>query len=100
MRSAYAMVQARIPHREPAEDGADRERVITLAATRLAALRTIPLRQQQARHLRFDDNLLQGFQYHFTLGQVYAQHLRLHTRPLDIADLSCPFDTTLTDTIY
>jgi len=34
MRSAYAMVQAQAPHREPAEDGADRERVITLAATR------------------------------------------------------------------
>ena len=40
------MVQARTPYREPAEDGADRERVITLAATRLAALRTSPLWQQ------------------------------------------------------
>ena len=63
------MVQARTPHREPAEDGADPERVITLAATRLAALRTSPLRQQQARHLRFDYDLLQVFQYHFALGQ-------------------------------
>jgi hypothetical protein len=44
--SAYTMVQARTPHRELAEDGANRERVITLAATRLAALRTSPLWQQ------------------------------------------------------
>ena len=31
MRSACATVQARTPHRELAEDGADRERVMTIA---------------------------------------------------------------------
>src|SRR6516164_9576873 len=83
------MVQARTPHREPAEDGADRERVITLAATRFAALRTSPLWQQQARHLRFDYDLLQVFQYHFALGQGQAQRLRLQIGPLDRGDLTC-----------
>ena len=39
------MVQPRTSHREMAEDGAERERVITFAATRLAALRTSPLLQ-------------------------------------------------------
>src|ERR1700731_1043656 len=97
MRSAYAMVQARTPHRELAEDGADRERVITLAATRLAALRTSPLRQQQARHLRFDYDLLQVFQYHFTLGQGQAQRLRLHIGSLDRGDLACLFAAVFAD---
>jgi len=63
------MVQARTPHREPAEDGADRERVITLAATRLAALRTSPLRQQQARHLRFGLRPAAGLSISFALSQ-------------------------------
>src|SRR6202049_3314874 len=35
MRSGYAMVQARTAHREPAEDSANRERVIDRKSTRL-----------------------------------------------------------------
>src|SRR4051794_29166049 len=45
MRSACAMVQPRTSHCELAEDGTDQERVITLGAKRLVALRTSPLWQ-------------------------------------------------------
>jgi hypothetical protein len=82
------MVQPWTSHRELAEDGAYQERVITLGATRLAAIRTSPLWQQKARQLTFDHDLLKVFQYHFTLGQGQAQRFRLQIGPLDKPDLA------------
>jgi hypothetical protein len=77
MRSARAAVKPWTPHRELAEDGAHRKGAITLAVARLAAIWTSSFWQQRARHLGFDYDLLQVFQYHFAFRQGQTQRLRV-----------------------
>jgi hypothetical protein len=82
------MVQPRASDREFAEDRADRERVVPLGATRLAARRTSPRGQKKARHLRFDHDLLEAFEDPFALGKGQGQRLRFQIGSLQASDLT------------